>query len=164
MEAEVDLLAAPVDSPSDFLATRGSLLTGCIAQLFVSALNIKEISFQVSLDELYPLRDQVSACCDLTATAVALDLLRFFYQVKSLNCQALSCLITSSRTFGCPGMTTQIRQTGLVHIFPQGDRKIMRSSYRILYRTQLAFDFVNGTGDQETASRLDELAVQVPLL
>ena len=28
-------------------------------------------------------------------------------------------------------------------------------------RIQLAFDFVNGTGDQETASRLDELAVQV---
>ena len=27
-------------------------------------------------------------------------------------------------------------------------------------RIQLAFDFVNGTGDQETASRLDELAVQ----
>ena len=25
----------------------------------------------------------------------------------------------------------------------------------------MAFDFVNGTGDQETASRLDELAVQV---
>ena len=24
----------------------------------------------------------------------------------------------------------------------------------------MAFDFVNGTGDQETASRLDELAVQ----
>ena len=35
----------------------------------------------VSLDELYPLRDQTTACCDLTATAVALDLLRFFYQV-----------------------------------------------------------------------------------
>ena len=28
------------------------------------------------------------------------------------------------------------------------------------FRIQLAFDFVNGTGDQETASRLDELAVQ----
>ena len=60
-------------------------------------------------------------------------------------------------------MTIQIRQTGLVHIFLQGDR-IMRSIYRILFRTQLAFDFVNGTGDQETASRLDELAVQVSLL
>ena len=60
-------------------------------------------------------------------------------------------------------MTTQIRQTGLVHIFPQGDR-IMRSSYIILFRIQLAFDFVNGTGDQETAGRLDELAVQVYLL
>ena len=59
-------------------------------------------------------------------------------------------------------MTTQIRLTGLAHIFPQGDR-IMRSSYIILFRIQLAFDFVNGTGDQETASRLDELAVQVPL-
>ena len=59
-------------------------------------------------------------------------------------------------------MMTQIRLTGLAHIFPQGDR-IMRSSYIILFRTQLAFDFVNGTGDQETASRLDELAVQVPL-
>ena len=92
---------------------------------------------------------------------MALDLLRFFYQVKSLNCQALAFFIISSRTFGCPGMTTQIRQTGLVHIFPQGDR-IMRSSYIILLRIQLAFDFVNGTGDQETASRLDELAVQVP--
>ena len=60
-------------------------------------------------------------------------------------------------------MTTQIQQTGLVHIFPLGDR-IMRSSYIILFRTQLAFDFVNGTGDQETASRLDELAVQVNLI
>ena len=61
-------------------------------------------------------------------------------------------------------MMTQIRLTGLAHIFPQGDR-IMRSSFSftILFRTQLAFDFVNGTGDQETASRLDELAVQVPL-
>ena len=58
-------------------------------------------------------------------------------------------------------MTTQIRLTGLVHIFPQGDR-ILRSINKILFRTQLAFDFVNGTGDQETASRLDELAVQVP--
>ena len=95
--------------------------------------------------------------------AVALDLLRFFYQVKSLNCQALACLIISSRTFGCPGMTTQIRLTGLVHIFPRGDR-VMRSSSKILFRTQLAFDFVNGTGDQETASRLDELAVQVSRL
>ena len=36
----------------------------------------------MSLDELYPLRDQTMACCDLTATAVALDLLRFFYQVQ----------------------------------------------------------------------------------
>ena len=59
-------------------------------------------------------------------------------------------------------MTTQIRLTGLVHIFPQGDR-MMNLSCRILFRTQLAFDFVNGTGDQETASRLDELAVQVSL-
>ena len=40
----------------------------------------------------------------------------------------------------------------------------MRSSYIILFRIQLAFDFVNGTGDQETAGRLDELAVQVYLL
>ena len=60
-------------------------------------------------------------------------------------------------------MTTQIRLTGLVHIFPPGDR-MMRSIYRILFRTQLAFDFVNGTGDQETACRLDELAVQVSRL
>ena len=122
MEAEVDLLAAPVDSPPDFLETKGSLLTGCIPLISLPAINIKEISYKVSLYELYPLRDQVSACCDLTATAVALDLLRFFYQVKSLNCQALACLIISSRTFGCPGMTTPIRLTGLEHIFSQGDK------------------------------------------
>jgi len=113
MEAEVDLLAAPVDSPPDFLATKGSLLT-------------------VSLDELYPLRDQVSACCDLTATAVALDLLRFFYQNLWMPWDDDS----DSTDWPRAHLST---------------------------RTQLAFDFVNGTGDQETASRLDELAVQAEM-
>ena len=38
----------------------------------------------VSLDELYPLAAQATACFDLQATAVALDLLRFFYKVRAV--------------------------------------------------------------------------------
>ena len=38
----------------------------------------------MSLDELYPLAAQATACFDLQATAVALDLLRFFYKVRAV--------------------------------------------------------------------------------
>jgi len=113
MEVEVELLQVPENWTEDSLESRGSLLT-------------------VSVDELFPVREQKNSCFNLVPTSVALDLLRFFYK---------NLWMPWDDDSDCPDWPKTHLAT----------------------RIQLAFDFVNGSGDQETASKLDELAAQAEL-
>ena len=100
------------------------------------------------------------ACCDLTATAVALDLLRFFYQVQHLIIYKVASPKLNLQNLWMPwDDDSESVDWPHAHLTTRYQNFKKRAKFGKL-RTQLAFDFVNGTGDQETASRLDELAVQ----